>query len=99
MNKERVNIHIHATNQDTTAVWELEGMGSADIWVCTLSKIKDLKPFSVWNFSNVRIDFPDGRSKEKMFYYDCLRNRLTQVDTDNLDFWLKPNRESEDKPM
>lgn len=93
---ERVKIHIYSTNQDTTAIWKLEGCVNADIWVCSLSDISDFEKFSIWNFSKVRIEFSDGRIRERMFYYDCIRNRLTQVDTDNLDFWIK---ESEDKTM
>ncbi len=97
---ERVKIHIDSTNQDTTAIWRLEGIGDCDAWICTLSDIKDFKFFTFWNFSKVKIEFKDGRIREKMFYYDCLRKRLVQVDSDKLSFWTsKDDKEREGKAM
>ena len=97
---DRVKIHIKSTNQYTTATWKLEGCGNADIWVCVLEDISDFQWLTFWNFSSVRIEFKDGRIKEKMFYYDSQRERLTQVDTDKLDFWIsKEIKESEGKSM
>lgn len=97
---EMVKIHIKATNQYTTATWKLEGYGNDDIWVCVLENIADFQWMTFWNYSSVKIEFSDGRIKEKMFYYDSLRERLTQVDTDGLEFWIsKENKESEEKSM
>lgn len=94
---ERVKIHIKSTNQYTTATWKLEGCGNADIWVCVLEDISDFQWLTFWKFSSVRIEFNDGRIKERMFYYDSLRERLTQVDSDELSFWT--SKESEKKSM
>lgn len=94
---ERVKIHIKSTNQYTTATWKLEGCGNADIWVCVLEDISDFQWLTFWKFSSVRIEFNDGRIKERMFYYDSLRERLTQVDSDELSFWT--SKESEEKSM
>lgn len=94
---DRVKIHIKSTNQYTTATWKLEGCGNADIWVCVLEDISDFQWLTFWKFSSVRIEFNDGRIKERMFYYDPLRVRLTQVDSDELSFWT--SKESEEKSM
>lgn len=99
MNEEGVKIHIYATNQDTTAIWRLEGVGIAinTGWVCILGDIKGLKMFS--QCSKVRIEFNDGRRKEAVFYYHSC-DRLVQIDSNALDFWTrKDNKESEDKSM
>lgn len=97
---ERVKIHIDSTNQDTTAIWALEGIGNCDAWICTLSDIIDFKVLTFWNFSKVRIEFNDGRIRERMFYYDYFRKRLVQSDADKLNFWTgKLNEESEGKAM
>ena len=94
---EMVKIYIKATNQYTTAAWKLEGYGNDDIRVCVLENIADFQWMTFWNFSSVKIEFADGRIKERMFYYDPLRERLTQVDGDELSFWI--SKESEEKSM
>lgn len=79
--KIRVPVYICATEQSTTAVWMLEGIGACNnVWVAVLSEIPDLKPFPL--FSKVRV-----KGREIECYY--AGDRLIQRNSNTLEFWLQ----------
>ena len=95
---ERVSIHVHYTNQDTTARMELTSIKNTNSYIAILFDIPNLKPFN--GMSDVTVKLPHAEIRD-VFYWGGFVGNLIQMYSRGLDFWkiTDKGKESEDNKM